>query len=151
MDNNEWQDGIPPVGCECEYNTAYKGDKEKWEKVFIIAHDNKRAVFYICDEPFDEKGHEYYSNDKDFRPLKTPDQQQREDAIEAMLNIVLCKSKNMRTCGTVEALYDADYRKMGEEVKPDELSDFINPYIQADSLAVHLKLLKHFHITKRGE
>lgn len=70
----EWEGGLPPVGCECEavhFNS--------WAHVEVVAHvraiDGPKAVFQLVG--FNEWN--AYSDPSKFRPLKSKAERQREE------------------------------------------------------------------------
>lgn len=145
MPNEEWKDGLPPVGCECEYQAvAHNSKTEHWFKctvTYIANNHNEGLIIASCDHLDYEQ---YLPLDKwKFRPAKAPADIEREEAIKEM--VVICAAHPLIT-GGMETLYDKGYRLQGEEVSGHDVAwgwkDTGN-YKLEDYLA------DHFIITKR--
>ena len=67
----EWIDGLPPVGTECEANDVGHG----WISATVIAHDEDEGVA-VCKTDY---GYDGYG---ELRPLRTPEQRERQSVIE---------------------------------------------------------------------
>lgn len=66
----EWVDGLPPVGCECEFR--YVSGQWGRAKVDYIG----RQVIVFTDDNGAERT-EYRHNSENFRPIQTPGQRMR--------------------------------------------------------------------------
>lgn len=84
--NKPWsgpEDGLPPVGLECEVD---HGNGKHWDKVTILAHHGEKAIYL---DPI--RGiHYIWGLAKDFRTVRTPDQiasDARETAIRELMDI----------------------------------------------------------------
>lgn len=77
------EDGLPPVGLECEVD---HGNGKHWDKVTIVAHHCEKAIYL---DPV--RGiHYIWGLVKDFRTVRTPDQiasDARETAIRELMDI----------------------------------------------------------------
>ena len=78
----EWVDGLPPIGCECEIK-YFHDNESKWAKCYVVGEtkDNKCLVINVYHDDslhfaFKKKG------SLEFRPLKTQEQKDRETFIE---------------------------------------------------------------------
>jgi len=67
----QWIDGLPPVGTECEANDVGHG----WISATVIAHDEDEGVA-VCKTDY---GYDGYG---ELRPLRTPEQRERQSVIE---------------------------------------------------------------------
>ena len=67
----EWIDGLPPVGAECEANDVDHG----WISATVIAYDEDEGVA-VCKTVY---GYDGYG---ELRPLRTPEQRERQSVIE---------------------------------------------------------------------
>lgn len=77
------EDGLPPVGLECEVD---HGNGKHWDKVTIVAHHCEKAIYL---DPVREI-HYIWGLVKDFRTVRTPDQiasDARETAIRELMDI----------------------------------------------------------------
>lgn len=77
------QDGLPPVGLECEVD---HGNGKHWDKVTIVAHHCEKAIYL---DPVREI-HYIWGLVKNFRTVRTPDQiasEKRETAIRELMDI----------------------------------------------------------------
>ena len=86
--------GLPPVGCECEYQ--YKVHGSEWRSFECIAVDGKVAFGWSNNTPI-----ALQSNTHNFRPLRT----EAERAIDEMVRL------SGVSIGAAKILYDAGYRK----------------------------------------
>lgn len=89
-------EGLPPVGCECEY----KWQNDRW-RVGKVCYISKHTVLML--EIFDGEESEsaYGACDVTFRPLRT----ETERAIDEMVRL------SGVSIGAAKILYDAGYRK----------------------------------------
>ena len=67
----QWIDGLPPVGVECEANDVDHG----WISATVIAYDEDEGVA-VCKTVY---GYDGYG---ELRPLRTPEQRERQSVIE---------------------------------------------------------------------
>lgn len=77
--NNEpdWDgEGLPPVGVECEVKGCI-GDYQEWKKVTVFAVRDK-TVF------FEHDGRWAATANHEFRPIRSPEDVARDEAIKAM-------------------------------------------------------------------
>lgn len=70
-------EGVPPVGCECEYQ--YKVHGSEWCRFECVAVDGKAVFGWSNNTPI-----ALQSNTHNFRPLRTEAERKRDAAIEAM-------------------------------------------------------------------
>tara|TARA_R110000803_G_scaffold210829_1_gene284046 strand:- start:1103 stop:1606 length:504 start_codon:yes stop_codon:yes gene_type:complete len=117
---------MPEVGDVCEvYNRGIIG----WGVIEINAIGKD---FLLADE----RGHEVVLKKTcQFRPLKTQQEIEREEAIEGITTIL--RESPIYT-DMAEKLYDAGYRKLGDEVTSRELHDFISVSAEYGDLAVDI-------------
>jgi hypothetical protein len=92
------QDGLPPVGTECE---AYEGGLA-WREVKIIAHDEDCAMYRV------RKGLWKGGLANIFRPIKTEREKTIEAAIAELSTLNSCMADHHKVLGT---LYDAGMLK----------------------------------------
>jgi len=103
----EWNgEGLPPVGGECEVNDERTG---LWSLVdSVLAHAFIRglsvAVFQIGD-------YIAYSPADRFRPIRSPQEIARDEAINGMAEIIECRN-GCSPKPLAGWLYDAGYRKL---------------------------------------
>jgi len=70
-----WVDGLPPVGSECEvYTGAY------WFPAEVLGRAEDAVWVYTKEEG----AYRTIKSTNDIRPIRTPEQQQREDLVELM-------------------------------------------------------------------
>lgn len=75
----EWSGaGLPPVGCECEYQ--YKVHGSEWCKFECVAVDGKAVFGWSNNTPIAMQ-----SNTHNFRPLRSEADKKRDAAISAMV------------------------------------------------------------------
>lgn len=73
----EWVDGLPPVGCECEYRL---GLSVNWFPCRIKAIAKNQGAIIECDCEFGEQYVSLHgSQPVEFRPLRTPEQRLRDE------------------------------------------------------------------------
>lgn len=86
--------GLPPVGCECEYQ--YKVHGSEWRSFECTAVDGKAVFGWSNNTPI-----ALQSNTHNFRPLRT----EAERTIDEMVRL------SGVSIGAAKILYDAGYRK----------------------------------------
>lgn len=86
--------GLPPAGCECEYQ--YKVHGSKWRSFECIAVDGKAVFGWSNNTPI-----ALQSNTHNFRPIRS----EAERAIDEMVRL------SGVSIGAAKILYDAGYRK----------------------------------------
>lgn len=110
--SSTWVDGLPPVGCECEYY-----DGVGWEFCIFIGRVNDEDFVLPLDGEIDRM--KAIDPSRRFRPIKTQEDTEREEAINAMGCVVaLGLTAQAKQC--FGELYDAGYHN-GPKVK--KLSD----------------------------
>lgn len=93
---NEWNgEGLPPVGCDCEYQHKVHGSE--WCRFECVAVDGKAVFGWSNNTPI-----VLQSNTHNFRPLRMEAKRKRDAAIEAMNGLWNINSK--MHC---ESIYDA--------------------------------------------
>ena len=97
----EWNDSLPPVGAECE---AYDVD-QGWISAIVIWRDDAEGVV-VCKTLY---GYDGYSN---FRPIRTPEQRERDEVISAAIEAVVGAPEK---ANAFETLYDAGMLRRAEE------------------------------------
>lgn len=115
----EWDgDGLPPVGCECEFaSLCDTGDDDEcttWEFARVVGYDGPAAVVAI-----DGGGYAGSSCRADFRPIRSEEEMAAEKEMrEACEMLRDARAQGMRRDNeydTCRALYRAGYRKQGVE------------------------------------
>lgn len=86
--------GLPPAGCECEYQ--YKVHGSEWRSFECIAVDGKAVFGWSNNAPI-----ALQSNTHNFRPIRS----EAERAIDEMVRL------SGVSIGAAKILYDAGYRK----------------------------------------
>lgn len=86
--------GLPPAGCECEYQ--YKVHGSEWRSFECIAVDGKAVFGWSNNTPI-----ALQSNTHNFRPIRS----EAERAIDEMVRL------SGVSIGAAKILYDAGYRK----------------------------------------
>ena len=104
----EWIDGLPPVGTECEANDVDHG----WISATVIAYDEAEGVA-VCKTVY---GYDGYG---ELRPIRTPEQREQEalalsiqNAFEGITRIKLHDEKALAIAGI---LMDQGYRKADDK------------------------------------
>lgn len=120
--------GLPPVGVECE--CCYTSPSEYY-RVKIIAHDDDKAVYRWVDGPLALKLGDSDNQPLDavtdphpkFRPIRTSEQiaaDERDRAVDELCEAIVgyygAPKMSEHYLGLARALYDADYRKLAQEV-----------------------------------
>ena len=83
----------------------------------------------------------------EYAPVEQKVDQEREDAVADMSMLVSFKLNKLKM---IEALYDAGYRKVGEEVSEDDMLEALSEERRRVFwLPISDELLKHFDITKK--
>lgn len=134
---------MPEVGTECEYT---HGEWGEWVKIVVKAASGDE--FWVKDEYGDAI---VSINEHTFRPLKTQDDIEREDSVQAIQD----DNPNVHPCITdFGVLYDAGHRLAGDEATKDEINKCLRTHIAfSDNLCLILSegLNEHFKIYPRGE
>lgn len=138
---------MPEVGIECEFSN--KG-LENWREAKILA---THAGYAWIETTIGKGIGTYHIPQIEFRPIKTKQDIEREEAIEHMVNISPYDPPlNMKEFA--EALYDAGYHngvKVGDEVGPTEVDICIGVWHECGDDTLWEHLLRHFKIYPRGE
>lgn len=105
-----WEDGLPPVGVECEY--LDKNHSEKWIKVKIKYRSEWGVVFESVDiAPGTELFKNSYEEPK-FRPIETPEQKAAREQKEWVDSVYKEIEGHKCTCrDALNKLYELNYRK----------------------------------------
>ena len=105
----EWDgEGLPPVGCECEYRPDPKHDF--WDKCAYLAHFDGEHFVIVLEAGDVDRMSDRVSAHQRFRPIRT--QAEREDLIaaaDAVLSRAVEDDQPM-----AQALYDAGMLRKGE-------------------------------------
>lgn len=116
---NKWKDGLPPVGEECEITVLDTDGLFRNCKILYI--DSMSVVFSSSAASSMPK----YLSEVKFRPLKTPEEIERENLVNQMFtDAEVTGSKS-----SFERLVDKGYRK----VKPMPLVTFLEMVGMANS------------------
>lgn len=100
--------GLPPVGVECEF--MFKHDLGiDWNNFRCVAIDSEVAFGWSGKEPTT-----LYLSDFKFRPIRTQDEIEREQAVAEMKSIIDFRfiGKPLSSGYAAQDLYDAGYRKV---------------------------------------
>lgn len=103
----EWSgDGLPPVGCECEYTLS----GNTWWPCKVDMYVGTQGVVMSCDV---FEGIQYVNRNEytklQFRPLHSEADNKRDAAIKQIIEDIGLAQDNV-----AEAIYDAGYRKVVE-------------------------------------
>lgn len=105
----EWNgEGLPPVGCECEFNAHDRG----WGKC-VVLYASEFTVLLRTDRESDPE-EAFVPEDIEFRPIRSESDKKREVAIEEINSLVGDIEKYPTWRDAIAAIYDAGYRKVGE-------------------------------------
>jgi len=121
VDNGWYARGeFPPAGTDCEF-----WDCGYWHLARIIGMDEKGLC--VASVHFDEhRGYRSSPDIRDFRPLKTDAELDRDAAIERMAKATLTPG-SPSTISICKLLYDAGYRKtMSREKANERLAYHVN-------------------------
>jgi hypothetical protein len=79
--SQEWENGLPPVGCECQARAFEDG---KWEAVKVLAYPKDECQTYIVVQSLDGQDWWWRVIGEGFeaRPLRTKEQREREELQE---------------------------------------------------------------------
>lgn len=131
------EDGLPPVGIECEVENPLEDGQ--WCKVKILAWDAECAVFQAgADYPYvyDGQGLE------GFRPLRTPEQL-RENAIREFMDVVGIDCR-VTASRAVDAGFKRGVKTQDKDSAINDLASEISGYFnQEDTETKHEKLAKY--------
>lgn len=98
-------EGLPPVGVECEMHN----DRGTWLPVDVIAHKDGFAFGWS----YDYRIVLHSDKTEGFRPIRSPEDVARDEAIDAMRDVGYTLPAAIRfTKEEMASLYDAGYRKM---------------------------------------
>lgn len=98
-------EGLPPVGVECEM----ENDRGTWLPVDVIAHKDGFAFGWS----YDYRIVLHSDKTEGFRPIRSPEDVARDEAIDAMRDVGYTLPAAIRfTKEEMASLYDAGYRKM---------------------------------------
>ena len=114
--NNDWKDGIPPVGIDCLVCLSGLNDE-----YFVT-----KPIAYYGDSVWLDGLGVWEVEPLRFKPIKTKADIEREQAIEEMKSSSICsKVFSDHLC---RDLHDAGYRKQGEIISS---YDFVRDYIES--------------------
>lgn len=99
----EWVDGLPPVGCECEYRPDPK-IHDGWQLCVYLAHYDREHFVLVSESGEVDRMLDTLSPSFRFRPIRTKEQMQREE-LEHMLCPALRQLRHNNSDGFVAA-YD---------------------------------------------
>lgn len=108
-ESQEWVDGLPPVGCECEVQTAGI-DSGHWQPVKVIVYSHGKVWLQkvggeVCVDDWVTSVESVV-----FRPLKTDAEQKRDER-----NELLVRALEIFERGGLLGLYDAGMLRKGGE------------------------------------
>ena len=115
MTNQEWVDGLPPVGCECECQLV---GANGW--VVVTISGRGRSIMLAINSDGDEVA--YALSAFNFRPIKTQEKE-REEAIKEIAAL-LSGFWQDEDQPMANVLYDAGYRKVNE-LSDEEIEVFL--------------------------
>tara|TARA_R110000850_G_C9996087_1_gene467953 strand:+ start:8522 stop:8947 length:426 start_codon:yes stop_codon:yes gene_type:complete len=141
MENKtEWKSGLPPVGEECEV-LGHEVDNSEWEKCTIRFIGEFRVVY---DSASCTERTAHISN-VEFRPIKSQADLEREEFHNLAINCIF----NNQTRKTLDALYDAGYRKQGEVVSFEDAAIELDTRSSSSTRAEYFN--NHFIITIKAK
>tara|TARA_R100000544_G_scaffold16105_1_gene7657 strand:- start:37082 stop:37522 length:441 start_codon:yes stop_codon:yes gene_type:complete len=114
---NKWKDGLPPVGEECEITVLDTDGLFRNCKILYI--DSMSVVFSSSAASSMPK----YLSDVKFRPLKKPEEVERERVVELAFKTLTIDNSDL-TYKICQDLYDAGLLT-DKKVKPLSYQDFI--------------------------
>ena len=96
----EWNgEGMPPVGCECEFNACDRG----WEKCTVMYASKYTVILHTISDGDPEEA--FIPEDLKFRPIRSEVDKKRDEYVQAMIDF------EKRVFGSLEthhkAVYDA--------------------------------------------
>ena len=98
---NEWNgEGLPPVGCECEYQ--YKVHGSEWCRFECVAVDGKAVFGWSNNTPI-----ALQSNTHNFRPLRTEADKKRDAAVEKIKELLMFDYGDDPRINDATFIYDA--------------------------------------------
>lgn len=104
-------EGLPPVGVECEFTSFSSGDV--WHTGVVRYLSEHTIVIEFTDMVNGKAESISHPRTMKFRPLRSPEDVARDEAIEAMRDVGYTLPAAIRfTKEEMAALYDAGYRKM---------------------------------------
>ena len=146
----EWKDGLPPVGCEVEFDSGGHG----WRKCIVKAIGDKRLIYQQVGVNDEEC---LYISQMQFRPIKSKQEIKREEVVEEM--IALSREYVDKNCdsdsysmskGEGEMFIDAGYERLGEEVDVFDFYRAFTPFRDLDFGVMIEEVHKRFKIYPRG-
>ena len=154
MSSEVWLNGLPPVGCECEYEY-----RSQWRVVFIIGNALGGALIaqlVFSDLSNDDAVDELITtsnNPHRFRPLKTKEQTEREEAINNVCNDlgIMLGTSHDRIDAAIDSMLKLGYHndpKMGEVVGVPQTR---NLWRESDYNSYDVFIARNFTIIKKEE
>jgi hypothetical protein len=150
--SDEWKDGMPPVGCECEYSLngmlmpKHLIDWYKCEIKYVVEGE------WVVILASHVKGEMIFSGGRldtiRFRPIQTQADKEREEAInEAKAKFCIGQHDNI----TIKEMIAAGYRlpvEQGEVVSASEFMDIaVDDAMDEDEWTAYLG--RHYIITRK--
>lgn len=100
----EWNgEGLPPVGCECEYRKYKKSEQSEWFNGVVKYASEFTVVIQPACYPDETVGH---PANFEFRPIRSEVDRKREEAAGKIFDVI-CKSLTDDSESTSFAIYDA--------------------------------------------
>ena len=93
-------EGVPPVGCECEYQ--YKVHGSEWHRFECVAVDGKAVFGWSNNTPI-----ALQSNTHNFRPLRTEAERKRDTVLDAIYGALIKAEREHNRADEAEAVYEA--------------------------------------------
>lgn len=86
--STEWDgEGLPPVGCECEFSVHTFGKRTEFQRCEFLARNESHGVSWVkTDDDFEVV---YDSDQPRFRPIRTKEQREREALSDLIGNNIL--------------------------------------------------------------
>ena len=147
MSSEVWLNGQPPVGCECEFRPS---EHTLWAKVKVLAI---AGDYFWLDYPDDKLNDEPDTHQKTgyFRPLKTKEQTEREEAINNVCNDlgIMLGTNHDRIDAAIDSMLKLGYHngpKMGEVVSVPQTR---NLWRESDYNAYDIFIAANFTITRK--
>ena len=151
MSSEVWLNGQPPVGCECEYSWEQHAG---WYKIKVLAIGETHLFIRHIDVSRTE-GYEgtLRINEIKFRPLKTQEDTEREEAINNVCNDlgIMLGTNHDRIDAAIDSMLKLGYHngpKMGEVVGVPQTR---NLWRESDYNSYDVFIARNFTIIKKEE
>ena len=159
MTNQEWVDGLPPVGCECNVMARPLTDPGCSDDSIDTVDDGLLIKVKYVDkdtvvgEYEDGRSYGFMVLVYNFRPLKTKEQTEREEAINNVCNDlgIMLGTSHDRIDAAIDSMLKLGYHngpKMGEVVGVPQTR---NLWRESDYNSYDVFIARNFTIIKKEE